>query len=105
MDLREEQVVLETDRYRIVGMLTLPPLALGGPTASARGTSVAGARPLPDRRRPPPPAGGLPQPPVGLRQPARRGVLRGQRRDGHPAGRHRVPPPGLVHHGRPPPRD
>ena len=24
MDLREEQVVLETDRYRIVGMLTLP---------------------------------------------------------------------------------
>jgi hypothetical protein len=24
MDLREEQVVLETDRYRIVGALTLP---------------------------------------------------------------------------------
>jgi hypothetical protein len=24
MDLREEQVVLETDRYRIVGVLTLP---------------------------------------------------------------------------------
>jgi hypothetical protein len=24
MDLREEQVVLETDRYRIVGTLTLP---------------------------------------------------------------------------------
>ena len=24
MDLREEQVVLETDRYRIVGKLTLP---------------------------------------------------------------------------------
>jgi hypothetical protein len=24
MDLREEQVVLETDRYRIVGSLTLP---------------------------------------------------------------------------------
>ena len=24
MDLREEQVVLETDRYRIVGNLTLP---------------------------------------------------------------------------------
>jgi len=24
MDLREEQVVLETDRYRVVGVLTLP---------------------------------------------------------------------------------
>jgi polyhydroxyalkanoate synthase subunit PhaC len=46
------------------------PLALAG-RGPARGTGGAGDRPLPDRRDPDAAAGGVPEPTVGLREPAR----------------------------------